>query len=233
MNTVRAMPLAGLSLALLAACSPSPTGVRGGAVGTPLEAAFLAAYGQPAPYTTIDDSGDHVTYSPQALEEVAPGVVALIAKGEIPDGCRACGEDLSIFYLQHDASGFSRLGSWPDIGGKGEFGKALPWTIRTDIDNGPTLVTTRLQKDPACSATLQELITLTPKQPVKIATVVVATAFAPASAGEAGLHVEGKVVPITRGKRFAVVLSGSDSVRQVYFRQGDVFTTQNGGATGC
>ena len=230
MNAVR---IAGVSLglALLAACSPAAKSV--GAVGTPLERAFQAAYGAPAPYTTLDDSGDHVTYSPQAIEEVAPGVVALIAKGEIEGGCRACGGALSIFYLKHDASGFVRQGSWPDIGGKGEFGKALPWTIRTDIDDGPTLVTTRQQMDPTCSATLQELITLTPKAPVKIATVVVATAFGPTADGQAGGHVEGQVVPIERGKRFAVDLSGSDRVHQVYTRQGDVFTTTDGGATGC
>jgi hypothetical protein len=221
-----------LAVALLAACSQTSTN-GGGAVGTPLERAFQAAYGAPAPYTTIDDSGDHVTYSPQAIEEVAPGVVALIAKGEIDNGCRACGGALSIFYLKHDAAGFSRLGSWPDIAGKGEFGKALPWTIRTDLDNGPTLVTTRQQMDPACSATLQELITLTPKAPVKIATVVVATALASETAGGVGSHVEGKIAPLERGQRFVVELTGTDPVRQVYTRQGDVFTTQDGGATGC
>jgi len=229
----KSMPRAGLSLALviLSACSQSPAGksvARG-----PMADAFLAAYGQPAPYATLDDSGDHITYSPQALEDVAPGVVALIAKGEIADGCRKCSGGLSIYYLRRDASGYRRLGSWPDIGGQGEFGKALPWTLRTDIDNGPTLVTTNVQKDPTCSATLQELITLTPKQPVKIATVVVATSFAPEAAGKVGAHVAGKVVPIERGKRFAVELSGSDSVHQVYTRQGEVFTTRDGGATGC
>ena len=230
MNAVR---IAGVSLglALLAACSPAAKSV--GAVGTPLERAFQAAYGAPAPYTTLDDSGDHVTYSPQAIEEVAPGVVALIAKGEIEGGCRACGGALSIFYLKHDASGFVRQGSWPDIGGKGEFGKALPWTIRTDIDDGPTLVTTRQQMDPSCSATLQELITLRPKAPVKIATVVTASALASETDGGVGPHVEGKIAPLERGQRFVVELSGTDPARQVYTRQGDVFTTMDGGATGC
>jgi hypothetical protein len=235
MSGARGISRAGLSLALvlLSACSQSQPGKPVATGGTPLLDAFLVAYGKPAPYTTLDDSGDHVTYSPQALETVAPGVVALIAKGEIPGGCRKCGGSLSIYYLTRDASGYRRLGSWPDIGGTGEFGKALPWTLRTDIDNGPTLVTTRQEKDQFCSATLQELITLTPKQPVKIATVVVATAFAPELAGRAGIQVAGKVVPIERGKRFAVELSGSDTVHQVFTRRGDVFTTLDGGATGC
>lgn len=227
--------LSGLWLALVLpnACSQAPTGASPPTGGTPLTDAFVAAFGKPAPFETIDDSGDHVIYSPQAIEEVAPGVVALISKGEIPDGCQACGGSLSINYLRHDTAGYHRFGAWPDIGGKGEFGHALPWAIRTDIDNGPTLVTTRQQKDQTCAATLQELITLTPTKPVKIATVVVATVFAPETPGKAAPHVAGKVVSIERGKRFAVVLSGSDSVRQIYTRQGEVFTTQEGGATGC
>jgi hypothetical protein len=222
-----------LALAMLGACSQAPTGASQPAGGTPLTDAFLAAYGKPPPYETIDDSGDHVTYTPQALEDVAAGVVALISKGEIVDGCYACGGSLSIDYLRHDAAGYHRLGSWPDFAGKGQSGKALPWILRTDIDNGPTLVTTRDQRDPACSATLQELITLTPTRPVKIATVVVATALAPEAPGKVGPHVEGKLVPVERGKRFAIILTGSESVRQVYVRQGEVFTTRDGGATGC
>lgn len=230
-----ARPRAGLSFALifLSACSQRPAAKSGPPPGTPLGDAFLVAYGKPAPWATLDDSGDHVIYTPQALEDVAPGVVALIVKSEIPDGCRACGGALSISYLKHDAAGFHRLGSWPDIAGKGQFGKALPWTLRSDIDNGPTLVTTRRQKEESCSATLEELITLTPKAPVKIATVVISTALAPEKPGGVGLSVSGAVTPIERGKRFAVVLTGSDSVRQVFTRHGDVFTTQQGGATGC
>ena len=232
MKAAKAGRLLSLALVCLSACSQSPAG-GGRAVTGPLGGAFLAAYGRPAPYATLDDSGDHVTYSPQVLEDVAPGIVALVAKGEIAGGCRKCSGSLSITYLRRDASGFRRVGSWPDIGGEGEFGKALPWTLRTDLDNGPTLVTTNVQKDQFCSATLQELITLTPQKPVKIATVVVATSFPPEGPGKVGPHVAGKVVPIKRGERFAVELSGTDKARQVYTRQGDVFTTRDGGATGC
>jgi hypothetical protein len=218
-----------LGFALLCACGRH----QPRQAASPLLDAFAVAYGQPAPYATVDDSGDHVTYRPQSLVDVAPGVVALISKSEIPGGCKACGGALSVHYLKHDASGYSRVGAWPDIGGKGEWGRALAWTMRTDIDDGPTMVTTKVEKDPACSATLQELITLTPRGPVKIATVIVATAFGPDPDGRPGDHVAGTVTPIVRGQRFAVQLSGSASVRQVYSRQGDVFTTYDSGAAGC
>jgi hypothetical protein len=233
MKATESMNALAFALVLQSACSQAPTGATPPAGGAPLQDAFLAAYGKPAPYETIDDSGDHVIYTPQALKEVAPGVVALISKGVIPDGCYACGGSLSIDYLKHDAAGYHRLGSWPGIAGKGQSGKALPWTIRTDLDNGPTLVTTRDQKDPSCSATLQELVTLTPTKPIVIATLVVATTLAPDDKGRGGGQVTGTVVPIERGKRFAVVLTGSDSIRQIYIRQGEVFTTQESGATGC
>lgn len=233
MNVAASFAGTWLAVAMLGACSQAPTVAAPPAGGTPLEDAFLAAYGKPAPYETIDDSGDHVTYTPQALEDVSPGVVALISKGEIADGCYACGGALSIDYLRHDTAGYHRMGSWPAFAGKGQSGRALPWTIRTDLDNGPTLVTTRDQKDPSCSATLQELVTLTPTRPVKIATVVVATTLSPDDQGRGGGTETGKVTPIERGKRFAVVLTGFDNLRQVYVRQGDVFTTNQGGATGC
>jgi hypothetical protein len=196
--------------------------------------AFTVAFGRPAPFATLDESGDHVTYTPQALVDVGPGVVALISKSEISEGCKACAGALTIDYLRRGPAGFSRLRSWPDFGGRGQRGKALPWTMRSDIDDGPTLVTRNDQKEAGCSATLDELITLTPKGPVKIATVVLATALDPAPGERAGSNrLSGKIAPMVRGRSFAVVLSGVASIRQVYRRQGDVFTTYDNGATGC
>jgi hypothetical protein len=126
------------------------------------------------------------------------------------------------------------MGSWPNIGGKGRWGGVLPWTIRTDIDDGPTLVTRDEERERGCSATTDELITLTPAGPVKIATVVLATAY-DAAPGERtpGPHISGIIKPIARGQSFAVVLSGTDPARQVFRRQGAVFTTYDPGATGC
>lgn len=157
---------------------------------------------------------------------MTPGVAALIAKEEIPGGCRACGGALTIVYLKHGPAGFTRIGSWPRVGGIGKWGAVLPWTIRTDIDKGPTLVTRRDEREGPCSATTQELITLTPRAPVKIATVVVATAydFAPGERTP-GPHISGSIRPLVRGQRFELVLTGSDRLRQVFKREGDIFTT--------
>jgi len=223
-----------ITLVIGAACSQRPSGAKPDAADGPMFEAFRVAFGKPAPYTTVDDSGDHVTYSPQALVDVAPGVAALISKSEIADRCQACAGALSIDYLQRGGAGFTRAGTWPGIAGKGRYGEPLPWTIRTDLNDGPTLVTRNDQKQTGCSSMLEELITLTPKGPVKIATVVTATAIEPTpDFPTPGDHEVGKVVPVVRGQSFAVVLSGTLAVRQVYRRDGDVFITRDVGASGC
>ena len=199
----------------------------------PLQTAFTVAFGKPAPYATLDDDGDHVVYSPQALVELDPGVVALISKEEIPGGCEACAGSLTIAYLRRGPSGFSRISAWPEVGGKGRFGATLPWTIRTDLDDGPTLVTRDDHKERDCAATMEELITLRPAGPVKIATLVTAMAYDPKPGEKTAPRLTGKITPLARGKRFVVVFSGTDSFRQLFRREGDVFTSYGPAATGC
>ena len=231
MRVATAATLAG---ALACAACGGPSASAPPAPSDALHEAFEAAFGKPAPYASLDDSGDRVVYTPQALISVAPGTVALVSKGEIPGGCKACAGSLNIDYLRQSPAGFARLGSWPHIAGLGPWGAALPWTVRADLDDGPTLVTRLDDREATCSATTNELITLRPSGPVKIATVVVATALRPGP-GESwpARHVAGTITPIVRGQRFAVVLRGTDPLRQVFERHGEVFTTSEGGATGC
>ena len=160
------------ALVVCASCGQGPASGSAAPTGTTVADAFAVAFGKPAPYATVNDGGDHVVYTPQALLDVSPGVVALVSKEEIPDGCKGCAGALTIDYLKRGPSGFTRLGSWPGIGGNGLFGKVLPWSIRTDIDDGLTLVTRNDQTDGPCSATLEELITLRRGAPVKIADVM-------------------------------------------------------------
>src|SRR5580658_7198518 len=82
------------ALSVIGACSQKPAAHGAPPLSGPLQDAFTVAFGKPAPYATLDDDGDHVVYSPQALVDVAPGVVALISKEEIPGGCKACAGSL-------------------------------------------------------------------------------------------------------------------------------------------
>ena len=232
-TTRGALALSALGLAALSACGPTPGAKAPAAPRGPMFDAFAVAYGKPAPYQSLDESGDTVVYTPQKLIEVAPGVVALISRSDLPSRCKACAGAIDIHYLKQGPDGFHRLGAWPGFGGHGSYGAPLPWVLRTDLDDGPTLVTQDDEKDTICTATKQELITLTPTAPVKVATVITATAYAPAPGDKTGDHVSGKIVPIAKGKSFAVVLTGTASVRQVFKREGQVFVTHDVGATGC
>jgi hypothetical protein len=224
---------AAATLSVASACSEKPAAHGPPAPSGPLQDAFTVAFGKPAPYATLNNDDDHVIYSPEALIDVAPGVVALIAKEEIPGGCKACAGSLTIAYLRRGPSGFGRIRSWPEVGGKGRYGAALPWTTRTDLDDGPTLVTRDDHKEGDCRATMEELITLRPAGPVKIATLVTAMAYDPKPGEKTAPHLTSMIVPQQRGKRFVVVFTGTSSFRQVFRRDGEVFNSYGPAATGC
>lgn len=157
-----------------------------------------------------------------------------MSRKEIPGGCRKCGGALEVDYLRRSAAGFQRLGQWPDIGGGGAYGRALPWTLRTDLDEGQTLVTRRDLREGDCSSIKAELISLRPDHPVKAAEVLLATSYVASSA----LHlpasgVSGAIKPLVRGKSFVVTLIGDARVRQVYRREGETYQTRDFGAAGC
>ena len=224
---------AAAAMIVFGSCSPKPTTHGPPPPSGPLQDAFTVAFGKPAPWATLNDDGDHVVYTPQALIEVGPGVVALVSKEEIPGGCKACAGSLTIDYLRRGSAGFGRLKSWPEVGGKGRYGAALPWTVRTDLDDGPTLVTRDDHKEGSCSATMEELITLRPAGPMKIATLVTAMAYDPRPGERTAPHLSSRIMPLVRGQRFAVVFSGTTAFRQVFKREGDVFTSYGPAATGC
>jgi hypothetical protein len=229
-------PGAAVALALLAGagCAPKPAAPKLAPAQAAMRDAFIAAFGRPPPWATLDEGGDQVTYRPQGLVDLSPGVTALISVGELPADCKLCAGALTIDYLRRDGAGFSRLGHWPAFAGQGDHGRALPWTVRADLDDGPTLVISNAQHETGCSSTLQDLVTLTPKGPVKIATVVTAMAIeAIPGRQQAGDNVTATITPIVRGQSFAVKVSGTLSLRQVYRRQGDVFTAYGAGLTGC
>jgi hypothetical protein len=221
------------ALIVLGSCSPKPATHGPRPPSGPLQDAFTVAFGKPAPWATLNDDGDHVVYTPQALIEIGPGVAALVSKEEIPGGCEACAGSLTIDYVRRGPGGFSRVKSWPEIGGKGRYGAALPWTMRTDLDDGPTLVTSDEHKDRRCSSTMEELITLRPAGPVKIATLVTAMAYDPQPGERTAPHLSGTITPKARGESFVVTFTGTPPFRQVFRREGDVFTSYGPAATGC
>jgi hypothetical protein len=66
---------ASMAVAMIVCASCGRPGATQGksASPEPMSAAFEVAFGKPAPYATIDDSGDHIVYRPRALIALQPG----------------------------------------------------------------------------------------------------------------------------------------------------------------
>jgi hypothetical protein len=80
---------------------------------------------------------------------------------------------------------------------------------------------------------MEELITLRPAGPVKIATLVTAMAYDPKAGEKSAPHLTSTIIPQARGQRFTVVFTGTPSFRQVFKRDGEVFNSSGPAATGC
>lgn len=64
MKTLALVALIGLIAG--GSCTPRPSADKAAAPRGVLYDAFAVAFGKPAPYATVDESGDHVVYNPQA-----------------------------------------------------------------------------------------------------------------------------------------------------------------------
>ena len=103
----------------------------------------------------------------------------------------------------------------------GTFGRPLPWTLRNDLDDGPTVVTQRDLHEGDCTSIKAELISLRPAGPIKAAEITLATRYVASTT----LHlpasgVSGAIKPLIRGQSFVVMLSGSAHARQITVAKG-------------
>jgi hypothetical protein len=194
---------------------------------TDLLLAFKAAYGQPAPValeTNQPDAGGEVTLAvnPIALIPVAPGIIALIAKGEneTHDCGRFCTGQLDIHYLRRNANGFELLGSWKDVAGPSQFGSAPTWNIRNDLFTGPALVAISDAGGGGCGVEEAQILELTPLRPIVRASQVLLD-----SQGENG-KVETSINPIERGKSFQVIYRGAVKAEEMWTILGDEYLGQ-------
>jgi hypothetical protein len=187
--------------------------------GADLLLAFKSAFGQPAPYTQTSEDGSELVFAPAAFVNLQPGIVALISKAEIPDGCHACSGHLSIHYLRHQNGQYEVLGAWPDVGGLGPYGKAANWSLRSDLDAVPTLVAISEDGGQGCSGSQADLIALTPTGPkVRAKAVLLASEYdgGGESSATPSFKYEGTIGGIERGKSFYVNFTGSKNISTKY-----------------
>lgn len=185
--------------------------------------AFKEAYGQPAPVETTDDTDQKTIYNPAALVDITPEIVALIVKGEIPDGCHACSGSDSIFYLRHTGKSFELLGRWPNIGGQAEYGHAADWTQRNDLTKYPALFFTSSGGGMGCDITSSDIVELTPSRPILRAQNVITELEYTPGEGEKTPAQSLKGVLSTTGPNHTlqVIYTGTEKFTLEFFLDGD------------
>lgn len=212
-----------------------------------LQAAFLAAFGHKPPFTMAETgpgfsadwarSGNHLIYEPSALVDVTPGTVALISKGTLAEfHCHACDGALAVHYLKKEGTGFSLVGAWPAIGGEAGFGESADWSIRTDLENAPVMMTKSGWAGMGCSVTSIGLIALTPDGPIVREEGFVLNSDYDGGVGpdpSTKYNYHGQIMPLETGKRFAVQYSGTRQFRVEYVRKGDVYVPDSPEPPGC
>ena len=185
--------------------------------------AFKEAYGQPAPVETADQNGEKTVYNPAALIDITPEIVALIAKGEIPDGCHACAGSDSIFYMRHTGKSFELLGKWPSIAGQAEFGHAADWSQRNDLTKYPALMFTRGGGGQGCYSKGFDLVELTPSRPIlRAENVITESEYVPGEGEKTPARkINGIVSMNGPDHSLEVVYTGTDHFAEEFFLDGD------------
>lgn len=202
-----------------------------------MDKAFAAAFGHPAPYAMMA-SGEAAkkpakfTYTPGALVDVAPSLVALISKGKAD--CDACAGVLAIHYLKRSGGTLSLVKAWPAIGNAGVNGQSS-WTPRPDLEGGPAILASHDEFGPGCQQTYSQLIALTPDKPVVRANLLTAVHYDPGPEPDRSpaFQAKAKILPGERGKSFALEYAGTWKLHVDYLRKGDVYAAKQHEAPAC
>ncbi len=199
-----------------------------------LNKAFLAAFGTAAPATigfpAAQDGSttDHqLQFTPSALIDLSPGVVALVSNGEgnfTNYTCDACAGQVSVDYLRRTPDGvFMKLGHWDLKAGSVSFGLTAPWTLRNDIDTVPVLLFAADEAAQGCTSTLIGLVELAPAAAIDAGSAILNSGKQAedgvASPGD--YQYSGKLTPLAKGQSFAIDYSGTSSLRVVFTKGAD------------
>jgi hypothetical protein len=195
--------------------------------------AFMAAFPGAPPFTigypaAPDGStmAHSLQFTPSALIDLSPTVVALVSKGEGTNTnytCEACAGAVSIDYLQRGPQGFSHLGHWDLQGGSENQGETAPWTLRNDIDTVPVLVFVYIQGEQGCTSTLDSFIELTPAGAKDAGSAILNSGHQAqdgvVSSGD--YQYSGALSVLVKGQSLAVDYTGSASQRVVFSKGAD------------
>ena len=196
--------------------------------------AFMGAFPGPPPFTigypaaadgsTMDHS---LQFTPSALIDLSPTVVALVSKGEGTNTnytCEACAGAVSIDYLQRGPQGFtSHLGHWDLKAGAANEGVTTPWTLRNDIDTVPVLVFVDVEGEQGCTSTMDSFVELTPAGAKDAGSAIINSGLQAqdgvVSPGD--YEYSGALSVLVKGQSLAVDYTGSASQRVVFSKGAD------------
>lgn len=178
--------------------------------------AFRAAWDRAPPATSPapeQSGGGAFTYSSGKLTPLGGDRYAFVSDGQGEEGHVSPGA-IAIHYLQRTPDGFRRLDVDPLIVPGGTFGNAPDWSVRTGLLPGPAIVAESGGTWQGYTCSGSAVVELTPERPLLRAGYVrLFYSNDGAVEGPQAQTLEGRLVPGTPGRDFAVQYSGASGAR--------------------
>lgn len=185
-----------------------------------LASAFRAAWDRAAPAKAPapeQSGGGDFTFTGGKLVPLGGERYAFVSDGQGGDGHVSPGA-VAIHYLERTANGFRRVDAAPLIVDGGTFGNPPEWTIQQGLLPAPALVATSGGTWQGYSCSGASVVELTPQRPVLRADYV-RLYYSNSGAvldDKAAEEMEGRLVPATPGREFAVQYSGASTARVIW-----------------
>lgn len=185
-----------------------------------LSQAFRAAWDRAPPATSPapeESGGGAFTYASGELTPLGGDRYAFISKGAGEEGHVSPGA-LAVHYLQRTPDGFRRVDAAPLIVVGGTFGKAPDWSVRPGLLPNPAIIAESGGTWQGYTCAGAAVIELTPERPVLRADYVrlYYTDDGAVEDPKQAETMEGRLVPGTPGRDFAVQYSGASRARVVW-----------------
>ena len=204
---------------LLAACNKDRSAAEDeaaassqAALDAQLQPAFVAAFGQPSPAPHAVQRGGQETqlqFSPKMLADLGNGQLALISKGEAPEG----GGAVSVHYLHQAGDKFSVTGQWFDLAPQSGASQNPPDVrLRRGLFAQQALEIEAADRMMGCDVASAGLYELLPQGPVlRAKDIVTERNNIPMGAMRTGPQVDyyGNVIADKAGQNFKVHYHGS------------------------
>jgi hypothetical protein len=205
------------ALALAACNKPRPSDDEASAssqaaLDAELQPAFVAAFGQPSPAphaVTRGGQEDSVQFSPKMLIDLGGGRLALISRGEAPEG----GGTVALAYQTQAGEKFTVTGQWFDLQPQSGASQGVPdIRLRKGLFDKPALEIEAADRKMGCDMASAALYELLPGGPaLRAKDIVTERNNIPMGAMRTGPQVDhyGNVIADAAGRTFKVHYHGS------------------------